>query len=39
MNIGLRLGRNLRWDPIQETFDCSEANRMRHREARPPWFI
>lgn len=39
MNIGLRLGRKLRWDPVAERFDCEEANRMRHREARPPWLI
>jgi predicted dehydrogenase len=39
MNIGLRLGRKLRWDPVKETFDCEEANRMRHREPRAPWII
>ena len=39
MNIGLRLGRKLRWDPVKESFDCEEANRMRHREPRPPWLI
>jgi predicted dehydrogenase len=39
INIGLRLGRKLRWDPVKESFDCEEANRMRHREARVPWRI
>ena len=39
MNIGLRLGRKLRWDPVKESFDCEEANRMRHREPRTPWLI
>lgn len=39
MNIGLRLGRKLRWDPVGESFDCEEANRMRHREPRSPWLI
>ena len=39
MNIGLRLGRKLRWDPVKEQFDCEEANRMLRREARAPWCI
>jgi len=39
MNIGLRLGKKLRWDPVKESFDCEEANRMRHREPRSPWLI
>jgi predicted dehydrogenase len=39
INIGLRLGRKLRWDPVKEQFDCEEANHMRHREPRPPWLI
>ncbi|MBI5684796.1 MAG: Gfo/Idh/MocA family oxidoreductase [Verrucomicrobia bacterium] len=39
MNIGLRLGKKLRWDPVKEVFDCEEANRMRHREARAPWRV
>ncbi len=39
MNIGLRLGRKLRWDPVQERFDCEEANRMMCREPRAPWCI
>jgi len=39
INIGLRLGRKLRWDPVQERFDCEEANRMLRREPRAPWVI
>jgi len=39
MNLCLRLGRRLRWDPLKEQFDCDEANRMRYREPRPPWTI
>jgi predicted dehydrogenase len=39
MNISLRLGRKLRWDPVQERFDCKEANRMMKREPRAPWCI
>lgn len=39
MNIGLRLGRKLQWDPVQERFDSEEANQMRRREPRAPWFI
>lgn len=39
INIGLRLGKKLRWDPAKESFDCEEANHMRHREPRPPWLI
>ncbi|MCX6909435.1 MAG: Gfo/Idh/MocA family oxidoreductase [Verrucomicrobia bacterium] len=39
MNIGLRLGKKLQWDPVKETFDCEEANRMRHREPRAPWLV
>jgi len=39
MNISLRLGRKLRWDPVKEQFDCKEANRMTKREPRPPWCI
>jgi len=37
MNIGLRLGRRLRWDPVKERFDSEEANRMLRREPRAPW--
>jgi len=39
MNLSLRLGRKLRWDPVEEQFDCDEANRMLHREPRAPWCI
>ena len=39
MNLSLRLGRKLRWDPIKERFDCEEANRMLQREPRAPWCI
>jgi predicted dehydrogenase len=39
MNIGLRLGRKLRWDPVKEHFDCDEANRMLRREPRAPWCV
>ena len=39
MNICLRLGRKLRWDPVKERFDCEEANRMLQREPRAPWCI
>ena len=35
--ISLRLGRKLRWDPVQERFDLEEANRMLYREPRAPW--
>ena len=28
MNISLRLGRKLKWDPVKERFDVEEANRM-----------
>ena len=36
-NIGLRLGRKLKWDPVKERFDLEEANRMLYREPRAPW--
>jgi predicted dehydrogenase len=39
MNISLRLGRKLKWDPVKEQFDCDAANRMTRREARAPWCI
>ncbi|MCC6354656.1 MAG: Gfo/Idh/MocA family oxidoreductase [Verrucomicrobiae bacterium] len=39
INIGLRLGRKLRWDPAAERFDCEEANRMIWREPRAPWRV
>ena len=38
-NIGLRLGKKLQWDPVKETFDVAEANRMRYRQPRAPWRI
>jgi len=34
--IGMRLGRSLKWDPIKEQFDDSEANRLLHRPERAP---
>lgn len=37
MNLSLRVGRKLRWDPVQEKFDVEEANRMLWREPRAPW--
>jgi predicted dehydrogenase len=37
MNISLRLGRKLAWDPARERFDHEEANRMLYREPRAPW--
>ncbi|MHC1765532.1 MAG: Gfo/Idh/MocA family protein [Verrucomicrobiia bacterium] len=39
INIGLRLGKKLRWDPVKERFDSEEANRMLRREPRAPWLI
>lgn len=39
MNIGLRLGRKLAWDPVAERFDYEPANRMLTREPRAPWRI
>jgi predicted dehydrogenase len=39
MNISLRLGRKLRWDPVAERFDGEEANRMLWRQPRSPWRI
>jgi predicted dehydrogenase len=37
MNISLRLGRKLAWDPVAERFDLDAANRMLYREPRAPW--
>jgi predicted dehydrogenase len=39
MNLSLRLGRKLRWDPKAERFDVAEANQMLWREPRAPWRI
>ncbi|MEK7675734.1 MAG: Gfo/Idh/MocA family oxidoreductase [Verrucomicrobiota bacterium] len=39
MNLSLRLGRKLNWDPVAERFDSEEANRMLSREPRAPWRI
>jgi predicted dehydrogenase len=39
MNLSLRLGKNLRWDPAIERFDVEEANRMLWREPRAPWTV
>lgn len=38
-NIGLRLGRKLKWDPARERFDSEAANRMLWREPRAPWRV
>jgi len=38
-NIGMRLGRKLKWDPVIERFDSEDANRMLYREPRGPWRI
>jgi predicted dehydrogenase len=37
MNISLRVGQKLKWDPVRERFDVEEANRMLWREPRAPW--
>ncbi len=37
MNLSLRLGRRLKWDPVQERFDDPDANRMIRRDPRAPW--
>jgi hypothetical protein len=40
VNIGLRLGRSLRWDPQAERFaDDDQANAMLLRAMRPPWSL
>ncbi len=36
-NLGLRLGRKLKWDPVRERFNEEAANRMLDREPRAPW--
>ncbi|QJW95069.1 Gfo/Idh/MocA family protein [Frigoriglobus tundricola] len=39
-NIGYRLGRTLKWDPVKETFiDDAAANKELAREPRPKWKI
>jgi predicted dehydrogenase len=37
MNLSLRVGRKLKWDPAAEKFDVEDANRMLRREPRAPW--
>jgi len=39
MTIAARLGRKLKWDPVQEVFDDESANRMLYREPRSPWRV
>ena len=40
VNIGLRLGRSLKWDPQAERFvDDSQANAMLLRAERSPWSV
>ena len=39
LNLSLRLGRKLNWDPVNERFDVEEANRMLYREPRAPWRV
>lgn len=40
VNIGLRLGRSLKWDPQAEHFlDDDQANAKLHRAMRPPWTV
>jgi predicted dehydrogenase len=39
MTLSLRLGRQLKWDPVKERFDNEEANRMLYREPRAPWRV
>lgn len=35
--IGMKLGRPLRWDPVQERFDDAAANALIHRPERAPY--
>jgi predicted dehydrogenase len=36
--IAMRIGRPLKWDPVQEVFpDAADANRLLATAARPPW--
>jgi len=40
VNIGLRLGRSLKWDPQAEQFAADQqANAMLRRAKRPPWKV
>jgi predicted dehydrogenase len=39
MALSLRLGRQLKWDPVKERFNDEEANRMLYREPRAPWRV
>jgi predicted dehydrogenase len=36
-NIGYRLRKQLRWDPVKERFDDAEANKLVGREPRAKW--
>jgi predicted dehydrogenase len=36
-NIGYRLRKQLRWDPVKERFDDAEANKLVSREPRAKW--
>jgi len=39
-NISMRLGRPLKWDPVQEKFvDDEQANAMLHKPMRAPWHL
>jgi len=38
-NIGYRLRKPLRWDPVKEQFDDAEANKLVSREPRAKWKI
>ena len=37
VNIGYRLRKMLRWDPVKERFDDAEANKLLTREPRAKW--
>jgi hypothetical protein len=40
VTLSYALGRSLRWDPVLEVFDNDpEANRLRHRAYREPWYL